>query len=64
MLIGKIGGAAPMLFFPLPTMKEDLIQQFLSLIYNTKSMMINTKEECYWYMRSKYSSSEYFGVFC
>jgi hypothetical protein len=63
MLIGKVGRAAPMAFFPLPTMKEDLIQQFLCLIYNTKLMMINTKEECYWYVRSKYSYSEYFGVF-
>jgi hypothetical protein len=26
MFIGKVGRAAPMLFFPLPTMKEDLIQ--------------------------------------
>jgi hypothetical protein len=64
MLIGKVGGAASMAFFPLPTMKEDLIQQFLCLIYDTKLMMINTKEECYRYVRSKYSSFEYFGVFC
>jgi hypothetical protein len=64
MLIGKVGGAAPMAFFPLPTMKEDLIQQFLCLIYDTKLMMISTKEECYQYVRSKYSSFEYFGVFC
>ncbi len=60
MLIGKVGGGAPMAFFPLPTMKKDLIQQFLCLIYNTKLMMINTKEECYRYVRSKYSYSEYF----
>ncbi len=64
MLIGKVGGAAPMAFFPFSTMKEDLIQQFLCLIYNTKSMMINTKEECYQYVQSKYSYSEYFSVFC
>jgi hypothetical protein len=63
MLIGKVGGAAPMAFFPLPMMKEDLIQQYLCLIYNRKLMMINTKEECYWYVQSKYSYSEYFGVF-
>jgi hypothetical protein len=59
MLIGKVGGAAPMAFFPLPTKKEELIQQFLCLIYDTKLMMINTKEECYRYVRSKYSYSEY-----
>jgi hypothetical protein len=63
MLIGKVGGAAPMAFFPLPTKKEDLIQQFLCLIYDTKLMMINTKEECYWYVRSKYSYSEYFAEY-
>ncbi len=60
MLIGKVSGAAPMAFFPLPMMKKDLIQQFLCLIYDTKSMMINTKEECYRYVQSKYSYSEYF----
>jgi hypothetical protein len=60
MLMGKVGIAAPMAFFPLPMMKEDLIQQFLCLIYNTKLMMNNTKDECYRYVRSKYSYSEYF----
>jgi hypothetical protein len=60
MLIGKFGGAALMAFFPLPMMKEDLIQQFLCLIYDTKLMMSNTKEECYQYVQSKYSYSECF----
>jgi hypothetical protein len=50
MLIGKVGGAALMAFFPLPMMEEDLIQQFLCLIYDTKLIMINTKEECYQYV--------------
>ena len=50
MLIGKVAGAAPIAFFPLPSKKEDLIQQFLHLIYDTKSMMINTDEECYRYV--------------
>ncbi len=58
MLIGKVGGAAPMAFFPLPTKKEDLIQHFSCLIYDTKLMMINTKEECYQYVQSKHSYSE------
>jgi hypothetical protein len=61
MLIGKVAGAAPMAFFPLPSKKEDLIQQFLCLIYDTKSMMINTEEECYRYVK-KYSDSEYFFI--
>ncbi len=63
MLIGKVARAAPMAFFPLPTKKEDLIQQFLYLIYNTKSMMINTEEECYWYEQAKYSYSEYYAYY-
>ena len=63
MLIGKVGGAAPMAFFPLPMKKEDMMQQFLCLIYDTKSMMINTKEECYQYVQSKYSYSEYFAEY-
>ena len=53
MLIGKVAGVAPMAFFPLPPKKEDLIQQFLCLIYDTKSMMINTEEECYRYVKKK-----------
>ena len=60
MLIGKVAGVAPMAFFPLPTKKEDLIQQFSCLIYNTKSMMINTEVECYQYVKPKHTSSDYF----
>ena len=62
MLIGKVGGSAPMAFFPLPSKKKELIEQFLCLIYDTKSMMINTELECYWYVK-KYSDYEYF-IFC
>jgi hypothetical protein len=51
MLIGKVAGVASMAFFPLPPKKEDLIQQFLCLIYDTKSMMNNTEEECYRYVK-------------
>ena len=60
MLIGKVAEVAPMAFFPLPPKKEDLIQQFLCLIYDTKSMMINTEVECYGYVKPIYTSSEYF----
>ena len=63
MLIGKVAGELLLwLFFPLPSKKEDLIQQFLCLIYDTKSMMINTELECYRYVK-KYSDYEYF-IFC
>ncbi len=51
MLIGKVAGVASMAFFPLPPKKKDLIQQLLCLIYDTKSMMINTEEECYRYVK-------------
>ena len=60
MLIGKVAGVAPMAFFPLPPKKEDLIQQFLCLIYDTMSMMINTEVEWYRYVKPKHTSSEYF----
>jgi hypothetical protein len=42
--------------------KKDLIEQFLCLICDTKSMMINTELECYRYVK-KYSYCEYF-IFC
>jgi len=51
MFIGKVAGAAPTAFFPLPSKKEELIQRFLCLIYDTKSMMIYTEEECYRYVK-------------
>jgi hypothetical protein len=50
MLIGKVARVAPIAFFPLPPKKEDLIKKFLSLIYDTKSMIINTEENCYRYV--------------
>ncbi len=63
MLIDKVAGAALTAFFPLPMKKEDSIQQFLCLIYDIKSMMINTEEECYWCVQAKYSYSEYFAEY-
>ena len=51
MLIGKVAGSAPMAFLPLPSKKKDLIEQFLCLICDTKSMMINTELECYRYVK-------------
>jgi hypothetical protein len=51
MIIGKVAGAALTAFFPLPMKKEDLIQQFLCLIYDIKSMI-------YRYVRAKYSYSQ------
>ena len=50
MLMGKVAGVAPIAFFPLPPKKEDLIKKILSLIYDTKWMIINTEENCYRYV--------------
>jgi hypothetical protein len=50
MLIGKVAGVASIAFFPLPSKKEDLIKKILSLIYDTKLMIINTEENYYWYV--------------
>jgi hypothetical protein len=47
-LITIVGGAATTAFFPMPSTKAKLVKDFLCLIYNHKSMMINTDETSYW----------------
>ncbi len=47
-LITIVGGAATTAFLPMPSMKAKLVKDFLCLIYNHKSMMINTDETSYW----------------
>ena len=64
MLIGKVGGSAPMVFFPLPSKKKELIEQFLCLIYDTKSMMINTELECYRYVKYIHTMNILYFVIC
>jgi hypothetical protein len=39
-----VGGAATTAFLPMPSTKAKLVKNFLCLIYNHKSMMINTDE--------------------
>jgi hypothetical protein len=46
-LIGKVGGVAASAFLPMATRKKKLINEFLCLIYNHKSMMINTAKNSY-----------------
>ena len=47
LLIGWNGLEAEKTFIPLPTQKPKLIDSFLVLIYNTKSMMIDNKKQKY-----------------
>jgi hypothetical protein len=47
-LITIVGGAATTAFFSMPSMKAKLVKDFLCLIYNHKSMMIDTDETSYW----------------
>ena len=46
-LIGKVGGLAVTAFNPLPTRKTQLIKSFLSLIYDTKSMLVDTSKDAF-----------------
>jgi hypothetical protein len=41
LLIGKNGTLATDVFMPLPSQRVKLIENFLVLIYDTKSMMVN-----------------------
>jgi hypothetical protein len=47
-LITIVGGAATTAFLPMPSTKAKLVKDFLCLIYDHKSMMINTGETSYW----------------
>jgi hypothetical protein len=46
-LITIVGGAATTAFLPMPSTKAKLVKDFLCLIYNHKSMMIDTDETSY-----------------
>jgi hypothetical protein len=46
-LITIVGGAATTSFLPMPSTKAKLVKDFLGLIYDHKSMMINTDETSY-----------------
>ncbi len=47
-LITIVGCAATTAFLPMPSTKAKLVKDFLCLIYNHKSMMIDTDETSYW----------------
>ena len=46
MLIGKNGNEAKV-FLPIPATKPKLIEGFLVMIYNLKSMMVDNKKQVY-----------------
>ncbi len=41
-LIGKVGSSAQIAFYPLPSQRAKLVESFLELIFNEKSMLVNT----------------------
>jgi hypothetical protein len=45
--IGKVGKAARKAFYPLPLRKEKLINNFLDLIFDGKSMMVNNSKNSF-----------------
>ena len=46
--IGKVGKVARKAFYPLPLRKEKLISNFLELIYNGKSIMVDNSKDSFW----------------
>jgi hypothetical protein len=46
-LITIVGGVTTTAFLPMPSTKAKLVKDFLCLIYNHKSMMIDTDETSY-----------------
>jgi hypothetical protein len=47
-LITIVGGAATTAFIPMPPQKAKLVKDFLCLIHDHKSMIIDTDETSYW----------------
>ncbi len=47
-LITIVGGSAPKAFFPIATTKSQIVKDFLCLIYDHKSMMIDIVKTSYW----------------
>jgi hypothetical protein len=46
--IGKVSTAARKAFYSLPHHKDKLICSFLELIYNGKSIMIDSSKHSFW----------------
>jgi hypothetical protein len=41
-LIGKVGGSAHTAFYPLPSQRAKLVESFLEVVFNEKSMLVDT----------------------
>ena len=41
-LIGKVGGSAQTAFYMLPSQRAKLVESFLELVFNEKSMLVDT----------------------
>ncbi len=41
-LIGKVGGSAPTAFYPSQSQRAKLVESFLELVFNEKSMSVHT----------------------
>jgi hypothetical protein len=41
-LIGKVSGSAQIAFYPLPSQRAKLVESFLELVFNEKSMLVDT----------------------
>ncbi len=46
-LITIVGGSTPKAFLPIATTKSQIVKDFLCLIYDHKSMMIDTVKTSY-----------------
>jgi hypothetical protein len=43
-----VGTAARKVFYPLPLQREELISNFLELIYDGKSNMVDNSKDSFW----------------
>jgi hypothetical protein len=41
-LIGKVGGSVQTVFYHLPSQRAKLVESFLELVFNEKSMLVDT----------------------
>lgn len=61
-LITIVGGLAPKFFHPIAKTKADIVKAFLCLIFDHKSMMIDTDVNSYRYVFEIYSIFEYISL--
>jgi hypothetical protein len=46
-LIGPVGGSTQTAFYPLPSQRAKLVESFLELVFNEKSMLVDTGKESF-----------------